>query len=88
MTDMAMNLRLDPERSEMLAEEARRMGRSQAEIIRDAIDAYLAHSEHFRARRERASLIDAGLLVPASGPYRRTTPYLRIPGELDREDRV
>lgn len=88
---MAMNLRLDPDRQHALAEEARRTHRSQTDVIRDALDAYLNDSRA-RSRRERQALIDAGKIIPAAEPYERVTPFLPIDDDWDwaveREDRI
>lgn len=86
-----MNLRLDPEREKALADEARRTRRSQADVIRDALDAYFADAQA-RTRRHVQALIDNGELMPAEQPYRRVTPSL-VPTsewewETEREDRI
>ena len=94
MCGMAMNLRLTPEVAAALQAEAERTGKSQQEIIREAVaqrlhlvgrDAPLSDREQARA---------SGLVRPARVPYRRVTPRLRLPEGvttldlLDREDRV
>jgi hypothetical protein len=91
---MAMNLRLDSDATAALQAEAERTGRSQQDLVRDAVARLLhlvAHdaptSDRERARAER-------LVHPARVPYRRTTPRLHLPDGmnsldlLDRDDRV
>jgi hypothetical protein len=92
---MAMNLRLPIEAATALQAEAERTGRSQQEIVRDAVARHLHLidiDEPPLSARDRARA--AGYLVqPARVPYRKVTPRLRLPEGtnsldlLDREDR-
>jgi hypothetical protein len=90
---MATNLRLRPDAEEAVRVEAQRTGRSQQQVIRDAIDRYLA------LRLEAASsdlemLVSSGAVRPPRVPYRRPRKRLTLPpgvstaGLLDRADRV
>jgi hypothetical protein len=93
---MATNLRLRPETENALRDESERSGRSQQDLMREAIDQYLGLS-----RREGAipgsieSLIAQGVLIPPTMPYRRAeNPFVPSDGltseeliERDREDR-
>jgi len=93
---MAVNLRLRPEAEAALRAEAERSGRSQQEILREAVDRHL----HALATGGQASLanrqplIAAGTVLPPRTPYRRVTPTLTLPAGvtsldlLDREDRL
>jgi predicted transcriptional regulator len=90
---VATNLRLSPEVAAALQAEAERTGKSQQEIIRDAVAQHL----HLAGREARLSDRDqaraSGLVRPARVPYRKVTPRLRLPEGmdsldlLDREDR-
>lgn len=87
--DMAMNLRLRPEAAAALKAESERTGRSQQEILRQAVDEHLG----LATRRQQSRLPD--WVIPASEPYRRVEPSLVLPEGMtlvefiDRqEDRV
>lgn len=88
---MATNLRLRPATEEALRAASQRTGRSQQDLIREAIDRYLElHPSH---DSDLDRLVAAGLVVPSRVPYRRATTKLRLPDGmtsadlLDREDR-
>lgn len=52
---MAMNLRLDDERAELLKDQAEREGRSMHAIVLRALDDYLARNAHEAMVRETAA---------------------------------
>jgi hypothetical protein len=89
-----MNLRLGAELASALQAESERTGRSQQEIIRDAVaqQLHLVGREAPLSVREQA--LASGLVRPARVPYRKVTPRLRLPDGmssldlLDREDRL
>lgn len=88
---MATNLRLSPETERALRAESTRTGRSQQDLIREAIDRYLGLRDP-PAPSEMADLLRAGTRPPR-GPYRRVTTWLEPPAGgtaalLDREDRL
>ena len=89
---MATNLRLRPETEAALRTAAERTGRSQQELIREAVDQYLEIGSAPR-RSSVQQLIDAGLLIPARTPYRRAENPITLPDGmttadlLDRDDR-
>ena len=89
---MATNLRLRPEAQQAVRAEAERSGRSQQEVIRDAIDSYLALRPE-TARGDLEVLVAAGAARPPRVPYRRPRWRLTLgEGEntaelLDRSDR-
>lgn len=90
---MATNLRLRPEVQEAVRAEAQRSGRSQQDVIREAVDRYLGLAS--RAARTTASHELAALgVVPPRVPYRKPRRRVRLPegvttGELlDRSDRL
>lgn len=56
---MAMNLRLDDDRAAALREAADEEGRSQQEIVRQALDQYLVNRRHVRRREEAIDRIVA-----------------------------
>lgn len=89
---MATNLRLRPEAETALREAAERTGRSQQELIREALDRYLGlganpHSPSID------KLVADGTLIPPRIPYRRPHRLIELPEGvtsldlLDREDR-
>jgi hypothetical protein len=89
---MATNLRLRPAAEQALREAAQRSGRSQQDLIRDAVDQYLA-ADSPPARTEFDQLVAAGIVIPSRIPYRRGIEKLVLPDGmtsadlLDREDR-
>ncbi|WP_403021734.1 hypothetical protein [Salinibacterium sp. GXW1014] len=87
---MAMNLRLRPDAEEALREFSVRTGRSQQELIREAVDRLLATAA---TTTEHGDLLAQGILKPARTPYRRAARLVKLPEGvssldlLDREDR-
>ena len=67
---MATNLRLRPAAEQALREAAQRSGRSQQDLIRDAVDQYLA-ADSPPVRTEFDQLVAAGIVIPSRIPYRR-----------------
>ncbi len=91
---MATNLRLRPAAEAALRERSASTGRSQQELIRDALDRYLGLAETTPARGVRSldELRAQGLLLPARGPVRKVEHPLNLGGKtsielLDRDDR-
>ncbi|MFB6725418.1 ribbon-helix-helix protein, CopG family [Kribbella sp. NPDC056345] len=90
---MAMNLRLTPEVASALQAEAERTGKSQQEIIRDAVARHLHLVGREVPLTDREQARASGLVRPARVPYRKVTPSLHLPEGmnsldlLDREDR-
>lgn len=93
MIGMATNLRLRPETEAALRKESERTGRSQQELIREALDQYLrvgSPDDRLSESRQSAALVD---LIPARIPYSRAHRLLELPEGvtsldlLDREDR-
>lgn len=89
---MAMNLRLSESAAAAVKAESVRTGRSQQDIIREAVDRYLAAPE--RAPMEspfRGSLRDS--IIPPRMPFKRDIEPIKMPDGvtsldlLDREDR-
>jgi hypothetical protein len=89
---MATNLRLRPATEEALRAAAERTGRSQQDLIREAIDQYLDLGL-IPQRSSLAELYESGLVIPARTPYRRAENPITLPDGLktadllDREDR-
>jgi hypothetical protein len=87
-----MNLRLGPEAEQALRATAARTGRSQQDLIREAVDVHLGL---LPARRGRAvdHLERAGIIGPPNVPYRRVAATVSPPPEgtsldlLGRDDR-
>lgn len=88
---MATNLRLRDETELALRKESERSGRSQQDLIREALDRFLGLSDPRDESTE--SLISRGLLVRPSHPLRHSDRLLELPPGvtsldlLDREDR-
>ena len=86
---MATNLRLNERTAKALREAAKSRGKSQQQIIREALERFLGLEEEL-TDRDRA--IASGL-VKEGTPYRRATPTLVLPAGitsldlLDRDDR-
>jgi ribbon-helix-helix CopG family protein len=88
-----MNLRLTPEVASALQAEAERTGRSQQEILREAVARHLHLVDDERGASDRDRARAAQVVRPARVAYRRVTPRLRLPKGtssldlLDRDDR-
>ncbi|HEY3633263.1 MAG TPA: ribbon-helix-helix protein, CopG family [Jatrophihabitantaceae bacterium] len=93
---MATNLRLRPEAEEALRAEAERTGRSQQDILREAVDRYLGVAPDKRSvgATDREAALASGLVRPPRSPYRKITPRIRLPEGttsldlLGRDDRI
>lgn len=85
---MATNLRLDPEAAEALRAAARASGRSQQDLLREAVDRFLGLGS--TTARDRAV---ASGLVKAPIPFVDAEPTVRLPAGsssldlLERDDR-
>lgn len=88
---MATNLRLREELEVALRERAERTGRSQQELIREALERYLGLGNPRDISIEE--LIARGVVRPAREPMRHSDHLLTLPPGvtsldlLDREDR-
>lgn len=91
---MAMNLRLSPEIQEGIRREAERTGRSQQEVVREAIGRYLGLDVAGTAGGELDRLVATGTVRPPRAPYRKAARRLTLPAGvatthlLDRGDRI
>ncbi|MGH3870608.1 MAG: ribbon-helix-helix protein, CopG family [Pseudonocardiaceae bacterium] len=74
---MATNLRLRPDAEAALRAEAERSGRSQQEILRDALDRYLDLAGEDSPSGD--ALLRSGTLLPPRTRYRRVTPRRTLP---------
>ncbi len=89
---MATNLRLRPATEDALRAASERTGRSQQDLIREAIDQYLNPEQAVR-HDDLDQLVAAGLVIRSRIPYRRATTKITLPEGLtsadllDREDR-
>jgi hypothetical protein len=89
---VAMNLRLGSEAEAALRAEAERTGRSQQDILREAVGTYLGLIPSQAGATDQ--LIARGKVSPPRVPFRDVRPRLHLrPGEnstdlLDRDDRV
>jgi len=90
---MATNLRLRPDAEEAVRAEARRSGRSQQEVIRDAVDRYLGLTPDPAQTNDLDALIATGTVRPPRTPYRKARKRITLPAGLttadllDRDDR-
>jgi Ribbon-helix-helix protein, copG family len=90
---MATNLRLRPDAEAALRAEAERSGRSQQEILREALDRYLDPGGGGPSTSGDA-LLRSGALLPPRTRYRRVTPRRMLSAGvtslelLDRDERV
>ncbi len=91
---MAVNLRLSPEAAEAVRIAAQRSGRSQQEVIREAIARYVGLVAHDAGRRELDQLVSTGNVRPPRTPARVFGERLKLPAGissadlLDRGDRI
>lgn len=89
-----MNLRLSPEAQEAVRREAQRTGRSQQEVIREAIGCHLGLAARDRARSELGVLVSMGNVRPPRAASHKVKQRLKLPPGvtsadlLDRGDRV
>jgi len=89
-----VNLRLSPEAEDAVRREAERTGRSQQEVIREAIGRHLGLVTGESARSELGMLVSTGTVRPPRAPSRKVVKRLRLPPGvtsadlLDRGDRV
>lgn len=86
---VSTNLRLCPDAVSALREASRRSGRSQQDLLREAVDQFLGLSRDVSARQ---SAVASGLVRPPA-PFRDTTPDVELGRGvssldlLDRDDR-
>lgn len=94
ITRMAMNLRLDSDAEEAVRREAKRVGRSQQDVIREAVSRHLGITRGDSPRGELSMLVATGTVRAPRTPYQRVTKRLSLPpgvtsaSLLDREDRI
>ncbi|MBI4898704.1 MAG: ribbon-helix-helix protein, CopG family [Actinobacteria bacterium] len=88
-----MNLRLSESATAAVKAESVRTGRSQQDIIRQAVDRYLAEPERGTAGApNRASLRET--VIPPRTPFKHDIETIQLPDGLnsldllDREDRI
>src|SRR5271165_4509386 len=86
ITSMAMNLRLSPEAEEAVRREAERTGRSQQEVIREAIGRHLGLVTGESARSELGVLVSMGNVRPPRAPSRKAVKRLRLPPGMTSAD--
>lgn len=91
---MATNLRLRPEAENAVRTEAQRAGRSQQDIIREAVDHYLGLTSRAARASKLDELVASGMILQPRVPYRKPRRRLTLPDGvssaelLDRTDRV
>lgn len=91
---MATNLRLRPDAEVALRTRATAAGRSQQELIREAVDRYLGLISEPLPRTGAGALLASGGVLPARHGFRESAELLPLRDGvgtlrmLDREDRV
>ncbi len=91
---MATNLRLRHDAAEAVRREAERTGRSQQDVIRDAVDHHLGLARQGARGGDIDILVADGTVRRPRRPYRRAAHRLALdPGVtstdlLDRQDRI
>ncbi len=91
---MATNLRLRSETEDALRAEAQRTGRSQQELIREAVDRYLGLVPDIAVTGQEDPLLISGAVRAPRVPYQRPRHRLTLPSGmttadlLDRADRM
>ena len=92
--DMATNLRLRADAERALRREAERTGRSQQDLIREAVDRYLGLAGDRPVTSDRDLVVSSGVALPSRRAYEELDELVRLPDGLrtidllDREDRV
>lgn len=77
---MATNLRLRADAEGSLRELAARTGRSQQELIREAVDRYLGVDRTAVRGGAAELLIESRAVLPVRAPYRELDQLLSLPG--------
>lgn len=91
---LATNLRLSPDAEDAVRREAERTGRSQQEVIREAISRHLGLPVSKGPGGELGALVSTGTVRPPRAPYRKVAKRLTLPPGitgadlLDRDARV
>lgn len=91
---MATNLRLRPDAEQALRAQAAVVGRSQQELIREAVDRYLGLAPDPVSRTVEGALLASGGVLPARTEFRESALLLPLRKGvstlqmLDRDDRV
>jgi hypothetical protein len=91
---VATNLRLRADAEQALRREAERTGRSQQDLIREAVDRYLGLAGARPATSDRDVVVSSGLALPARRAYDELDEPVELPDGLttidllDRDDRV
>jgi len=83
---MAVNLRLAPDVAAALQAEAERSGRSQQDILREAVARHLHLVGDGPLGTDRDVAREAHVVRPARVAYRKVTPRLRLPEGVDSLD--
>ena len=80
---MATNLRLDERAASALRDASQRTGRSQQELLREAIDRYLGLGAAAESARDRA--VGSGL-VQSPSPFLDAEPWITLAAGLSTLD--
>lgn len=91
---MGMNLRLGPDAEEAVRREAQRAGRSQQDVIREAVSRPFGLAPGDGPRGDLNTLVSTGTVRAPRTPYRKVPKRLSLPPGLtsadllDRDDRI
>ncbi len=94
IVDMATNLRLRSDAQEALRTQAATTGRSQQELIREAVDRYLGLAPEPVPRTAEGALLASGAVLAARTDFRESDKLLPMPKGLstlrllDRDERI
>jgi predicted DNA-binding protein len=88
-----MNLRLRPDAEEALRVQAEQTGRSQQDLLREAVDRFLGLLEEPRPATDADALMATGFVRPPRSQYRKVRPSRTLSvgsslDLLDRDDRI
>lgn len=80
---MATNLRLRADAQEALRAQAAATGRSQQELIREAVDRFLGLASEISPRTAEGALLASGAVLAARTDFRELKQLLPLPAGLD-----
>lgn len=82
---MATNLRLRADAESAVRERAALTGRSQQELIREAVDRYLGLDQPVVAEGAADAMVTSRLALPARSPYRELDELIALPRDTTTE---
>lgn len=82
---MATNLRLRADAERAVREHAARTGKSQQELIREAVDRYLGLERQPPVAGVAEAMVASGIVLPARTTYRELDQLIALPGATTTE---